>query len=175
MINSENIHFVSFKKKQQLRIKGHIGSFICNSRATGEEENKLLLDMKFKKCFPWLYDPSGVITETKLRNKNSPYAHVPKREIKKFMNQTEWEENTLKNTDKHLPSTNISLTNTPQEPTEKRPKKEASPSVTKVLTDDFQVYRKRPKTSHTPDRSGGEETHSTTVMEGAHSPFSSRI
>jgi hypothetical protein len=31
MINSYDIHFVSLKKKQQLRIKGKIGSFICNS------------------------------------------------------------------------------------------------------------------------------------------------
>jgi hypothetical protein len=31
MINSDDIHFVSLKKKQQLRIKGKIGSFIHNS------------------------------------------------------------------------------------------------------------------------------------------------
>jgi hypothetical protein len=30
MINSDDIHFVSLKKKQQLKIKGKIGSFICN-------------------------------------------------------------------------------------------------------------------------------------------------
>jgi hypothetical protein len=45
MINSDDIHFVSLKKKQQLRIKGQIGSFICNSRAVGEEANKLLKEM----------------------------------------------------------------------------------------------------------------------------------
>jgi hypothetical protein len=31
MINLDDIHFVSLKKKQQLRIKGKIGSFIYNS------------------------------------------------------------------------------------------------------------------------------------------------
>jgi hypothetical protein len=31
MINSNDIHFVSLKRKKQLRIKGKIGSFICNS------------------------------------------------------------------------------------------------------------------------------------------------
>ena len=31
MINLDEIHFVSLKKKKQLRIKGKIGSFICNS------------------------------------------------------------------------------------------------------------------------------------------------
>jgi hypothetical protein len=38
MINSDDIHFVSLKKKQQLRIKGKIGSFICNSRGTGRKQ-----------------------------------------------------------------------------------------------------------------------------------------
>jgi hypothetical protein len=38
MINSDNIHFMSFKKKQQLRIKGQIGSFICNSRAQEKKQ-----------------------------------------------------------------------------------------------------------------------------------------
>jgi hypothetical protein len=52
----------------------------------------------------------------------------------------------------------ISQTTTPQVPVEKRPRKDVSPSVTEVSADDFQVYRKIPKTSHTPDRSGGEET-----------------
>ena len=31
IMNSDDIHFVSLKKKQQLRIKGQIGPFICNS------------------------------------------------------------------------------------------------------------------------------------------------
>jgi hypothetical protein len=82
MINSDDIHFVAFKKKQQLRIKGQIGSFICNNRATREEENKMLQEMKFKKSFPWNYDPCGIIAETRLKNKIPPYAHVPKPEIK---------------------------------------------------------------------------------------------
>jgi hypothetical protein len=49
--------------------------------------------------------------------------------------------------------------------------KEVSPSVIEVSVEDFQVYRKRPKTSHTPDRYGGEESQSTIVMEGQHSPL----
>jgi hypothetical protein len=137
MINFDDIHFVAFKKKQQLRIKGQIGSFICNNRATGEEANKLLQEMKFKQIFPWHYDPCGVIAETRLRNKISPYAHVPKPEIEKFMNQTEWEENTLIDTEQQLLSASISQTTTPQAPAEKRPRKYVSPSVTEVSIDDF--------------------------------------
>jgi hypothetical protein len=172
MINLDDIHFVAFKKKQQLRIKGHIGSFICNNRAAGEEANKILKEMKFSLSFSWHYDPCGIIAETRSRNKISPYAHVPKPEIEKFMNQTEWEENTLLDTEQQPPPASISQTTTPQVPVEKRPRKEVSPSVTEVSAEDFQVYRKRPKTSHTPDRSGGEETQSTTLMEGEHSIFS---
>jgi hypothetical protein len=56
-MNLDDIHFVSLKKKQQLRIKGHIGSFICNSRGTGEEADRMPKEMKFFTSFPWHYDP----------------------------------------------------------------------------------------------------------------------
>jgi hypothetical protein len=48
MINSDDIQFVSLKKKKQLRIKGHIGSFICNNRGIREEADKLLKEMEAK-------------------------------------------------------------------------------------------------------------------------------
>ena len=51
IINSYNIHFVDFKKKQQLRIRVHIGYFICNSRAVGEEAAKILKEMQFNLSF----------------------------------------------------------------------------------------------------------------------------
>jgi hypothetical protein len=78
MINSDDIHFVSLKKKQQLRIKGQIGPFICNSRVDGEETNKLLKEMKFSTSFTWRYDPCGIITEMRAKNKSSLYAHTLK-------------------------------------------------------------------------------------------------
>jgi hypothetical protein len=61
MIKSGDIHFMSLKKKQQLRIKGQIGYFICNNRGITEEANKLLKEMKFFMSFPWNYDSYGVI------------------------------------------------------------------------------------------------------------------
>jgi hypothetical protein len=174
MINSDDIHFVSLKKKQQLRIKGQIGPFICNSQAIGEEADKLLKEMKFSTSFTWHYDPCGIIVEMRAKNKSSPYAHTLKPEIEKFVNQTEWEVNTLEDTEQQSHLTMISQTTTPQVPKEKRPRKDVSPSVTEVSTEDFQVYKKRPKATHTTDRTGEEETHSTTVVEGEHSsPFSS--
>jgi hypothetical protein len=90
MINFDDIHFVAFKKKQQLRIKGQIDSFICNSGVVGEEANNMLKEMKFSLRFPWHYDPCGIIAETRLKNKISPYDQVPNPEIERFMNRTEW-------------------------------------------------------------------------------------
>jgi hypothetical protein len=86
---------VSLKKKQQLRIKGKIGSFICNSRGAGEEADRLLKEMKFHISFLWHYDPCRIIYEMRVKNKNIPYVHTPKPEIEKFANQIEWELNTL--------------------------------------------------------------------------------
>jgi hypothetical protein len=47
IMNSDDIHSVSLKKKKQLRIKGQIGSFICNSRGVREEDDRMLKEMKF--------------------------------------------------------------------------------------------------------------------------------
>jgi hypothetical protein len=58
---------VSFKKKHQLRIKSQIGSFIWNKRAAGEEAKNILKEMNFGLCFPWNYDPFGIIAETELK------------------------------------------------------------------------------------------------------------
>jgi hypothetical protein len=68
MINSDDIHFVSLKKKLQLRIKGQIGSFIYNNRGAGEEADKLLKEMKFVMSFTWHYDPCGFISAMRVKN-----------------------------------------------------------------------------------------------------------
>jgi hypothetical protein len=169
MVNSDDIHFVSVKKKQQLRIKTQIGSFICNNRAAGEEADNLLKQMNFTQSFTWNYDPFGVISELRVKQKSTPYAHIHKPEVEKYMNQTDWQENTLLETKEQPPPVTASHTNTPQIQTEKRERKEVSPSVTEVSAEDFQVYRKRAKTSHTPDLLKEGEMQSTIVMEGPHS------
>jgi hypothetical protein len=68
MINSSDIHFVSLKKKQHMRIKGQIGPFICNSRVVREEADKVLKEMKFITSFNWHYDPCGTIEEMISKN-----------------------------------------------------------------------------------------------------------
>jgi len=42
MINADEVHFVAAKKQSQFRMKSQIGPFICNSRASGEEDDKKL-------------------------------------------------------------------------------------------------------------------------------------
>ena len=86
MINSDDIHFVSLKKKQQLRIQGRIGLFICNSRAAGEEAEKILREMKFNTSFIWQYDLSGISAEMRSKNKSAQYAHILKPKIEKYVN-----------------------------------------------------------------------------------------
>ena len=108
VINFDDIHFVSLKKKQQLRIKGQIESFICNSRGTGEEADRLLKEMKFFVSFIWHYDPCETISEMRIKNKNAPYVHAPKPEMDKFVNQTEWELDTLVEIEQKDPSVIIS-------------------------------------------------------------------
>jgi hypothetical protein len=169
IMNSDEIHFVSLKKKQQLRIKGQIGSFICNSRGAGEEADRMLREMKFFLSFPWHYDPCGIISEMRVRNKNIPYVHESRPEIEKFANQTVWVPDTLVEmeqqveVEQQVPSTSVPPTTTPQVPKEKRPRQESSPPVTEVSSEEFQMHAKRPKTVSTPGTTVEQEVPPTTV------------
>ena len=87
MINADEVHFVSAKKKYQFRIKTQIGPFICNSRATSEEADRLLKEMQFSLNFTWSYDPLGTISKLRVKNKSTPYIHTHKPEIERYMNQ----------------------------------------------------------------------------------------
>jgi hypothetical protein len=169
MINSDEIHFVAAKKKSQFRIKTQIGPFICNNRAAGEEADILLRQMKFPLRFTWSYDPFGIISELRTKQKTTPYVHTQRPEIEKYMNQAEWEENTLQEEEEQPMSMTTSQTITPQRKAEKISRNEDSPSVTEVSTDDFQVYRKRTKTIHTTGFLKEGEMQSTIVLEGPHS------
>jgi hypothetical protein len=178
-MNSDDIHFVSLKKKQQLRIKGKIGSFICNNRGAGDEADKLLREMKFPTSFSWHYDPYGIISEMRLRNKTTPYAHEPRPEIEKFSNQTEWEPDTLEDvepvvrTEQQGPSTSALPATTPQALKEKRPRQESSPPVTEVSTEEFQTHSKKLKTISTTDTTAEATTLTTTVTTTGAKQFTS--
>jgi hypothetical protein len=168
-MNSDDIHFVSLKKKQQLRIKGQIGSFICNSRGAGDEADRMLKEMKFPMSFTWHYDPCGIISEMRVKNKNVPYAHESKLEIEKFANQIVWEPDTLMDVEqpvdveKQVPSTSAPPTTTPQVPKEKRPRQESSSPVTEVSSEEFKMHTKKLKTVSTLGATVEQEVTATTV------------
>jgi hypothetical protein len=122
--------------------------------------------MRFPLSFTWAYDPFGIISELRTKQKRTPYVHTQRPEVERYMNQAEWQENTLQEPEEQPISVTTSQTNTPQKKAEKRSRKEVSPSVTKVSTEDFQVYRKRDKTNHTTDLLKEGEMQSTIVLEG---------
>ena len=71
--------------------------------------------------------------------------HTQRPEIEKYMNQAEWEENTLQEAEEQPFSMTTSQTITPQRQEEKISRNEDSPSVTEVSTIEFQIYRKKTK------------------------------
>jgi hypothetical protein len=169
IMNSDDIHFVSLKKKQQLRIKGQIGPFICNSRGAGDEADRLLREMKLMSSFPWHYDPHGIISDMRIKNKNAPYVHEPRPEIEKFANQVEWEPDTLEDVEpavrieEQVPSTSAPPAATPQNVKEKRPRQESSSPVTEVSPEEFESHSKKPRTAPTTGVTVEQESPLTTV------------
>jgi hypothetical protein len=96
---------------------------------------------------------------------NIPYVHSSRPEIEKFSNQTEWEPNTLVETEQEELSVTVSQTTTPQAPKEKRPRQDVSPSIIEVSSEEFQLHTKRPKTSQALDMASEKGMQSTTTLE----------
>lgn len=71
-------HFLSRKKKSQLKLKEHIGPYIVNTRATTKEADEILKKLNFKLSFTWSYDPLGIISKLRVEKKTTPYAHTPR-------------------------------------------------------------------------------------------------
>jgi hypothetical protein len=167
------------KKKQQLRLKGQIGSFICNNRGAGDEADKLLREMKFQVNFTWHYDPHGIISDMRLKNKTGPYTHEPRPEVEKFANQTEWEPDTLEDVEPVVreeqqgPSSSALPATTPQVLKEKRPRQESSSPVIEVSIEEFQIHSKKPKTMSTVGTTVGATTLTTTGEKQLTSSFGS--
>ena len=66
-----------------------------NNREADKEIDKIFLELKFQKFFPWNYDPQGLLSSIRVKCKLPPFIHEPKPDIEKFANQIEWVENTL--------------------------------------------------------------------------------
>jgi hypothetical protein len=122
--------------------------------------------MRFTQSSTWSYDPFGVISELKVKQRSTPYSHTQKPEVEKYMNQIEWKEDTLLETEEELALVTASHTNTPQKKKDKRERKEVSPLVTEVSAEDFQVHRKRAKNIHAPHMLKEGEMKSS--IEGPH-------
>jgi hypothetical protein len=76
MVNLDGIHFVVVKKKQQLRINTQIDPFIYNNISTGEEVDNLLKQMSFTQNSTRSYDPFGVISRLRVKQRSTPYAYT---------------------------------------------------------------------------------------------------
>lgn len=96
MLNSDQIHFTKAKKKAQLRIKDHLGPFVCNNREAGKiAEGIIETIMRLKKIFSWIYYPHGFISDRRIKHKLSPYIHHRILEIEQYANLNEWRKGTL--------------------------------------------------------------------------------
>lgn len=115
MINEDEVLFLSANKKSEFKIKSQIGPFICNSKAAGDEEDKMLKEMKFTHSFTWSYDPMGIISKKRMDNKSTPYIHTHRLEIEQYMNKEEWASNTHQEAKEKVISTLGIQTPTPQE------------------------------------------------------------
>lgn len=83
------------KKKAQLKIKDHLGPFICNKRRAWKEAEEILERMRLKKSFICLYDPHSFICDRRQKHKLSPYIHHRIPEMEQYENQNKWVEGTL--------------------------------------------------------------------------------
>jgi hypothetical protein len=135
--------------------------------------------MKFVTSFPWHYDPHGIISEMRVKNKNAPYVHEPRPEIEQFANRTEWEPDTLEDVEPVVreeqqgPSTSALPTTTPQVLKEKRPRQESSSPMIEVSREEFQIHSKKPKTIPTVGTTVGASTLTTTGEKQLTSPLGS--
>ena len=86
IINSDEVNFLTIRKKTYLKMKNQLGPFICNNREAGPEADKMLQQMKFKNSFMWQYDPHGVINKLRLNVKLGPFIHHPRPDIEMFAN-----------------------------------------------------------------------------------------
>jgi len=124
ILNSDENHFLSTKKKTQFNIKNQIGPFICNTRNAGKEVDRCLQEFKFGNSFKWNFGPLGVISKLRVKFKLTPFIDESKPEIEKYSNQLEWLENTLQEVDKQVDTSSILQTPDPPDRNSKRAREE---------------------------------------------------
>lgn len=85
-MNMDELHFILGKRRYMFKIKAYVGSFICDTRLTGLEEDVIVKHMCFKPSLTWSYDPFIIISDLRVKFKTKPYIHTPIPEIDKFIN-----------------------------------------------------------------------------------------
>ena len=110
----------------------------------------------------------------RIKNKNIPYVHISRPEVEKIANQTEWEPNTLVETEQQDLPVTVSQMTTPQAPKEKRPRQDLSPPVTEVSSEEFRLHTKSPKDNPASDPTREKAIPYTTMMKVDRSLLSTR-
>jgi len=113
MIHMDDLHFVVAKKNSQFKIKAQVGPFMCNTRTTSKEADLLLKQLSFELSFTWSYGPFVMISGLMVEQKTTPYTHTLQQEIEQYMNQYEWEENTMQEKEEKILSKMTSQTPIP--------------------------------------------------------------
>jgi len=104
MLNMDEFHFVSNKKKPHFKLKAQVGPYIMNTIAAAKEVETLLKQTKFRLSFTLSYDPLRVISKPRLEQNSTAYPHTPRLDIEQYANQEEWVKSTLQEAEEQLVS-----------------------------------------------------------------------
>ena len=77
IMNSNDINFVSAKKKTQVKIKNQLGPYVIHDTDAWKDVENILEDyLRLKKSFGWVpYDPCSFISDRRVRYRLSVYVH----------------------------------------------------------------------------------------------------
>ena len=145
MLNMDELHFVSSKRKAQFKLKAHVGPYIVNTIAIEREVDEILNHMKFKLSFTRYYDPLRIISTTRVEQNTKPDAHTPRPEIKQYANQEEWTENTLQEAEEKIFSQTSPQTPISKEKEVKRSLESMSPIDSGSQAVEFHVFKRKKK------------------------------
>lgn len=110
ILNVDAVNFTASKKKAQFKLRSQIGSFIIKNRDALKEVSNKLSVFKFQESFYWNYDPQGIISNLRIKNKLPRFLHESKPIIEKYANRLEWVANTLIDDDHNKKEDNLNST-----------------------------------------------------------------
>jgi len=111
-----------------------VGPFVRNTRIVRDEADSILKQFHFQPSFTWSYDTFSIISNLRVELKTRPYNHTHRPKIEKFMNQDQWEENTLQEEEEHMLSTTTLHALVLQDKHGKRQREEPSSSACKEIS-----------------------------------------